>query len=106
MLKIIIAIAVIVMFLIFVPFLRDMMMVKKDLAKNPIESKFNTFFETINEELMNGNGELTLFDDDPRAANIQDPKSINTVLLRGRKSDRHTKLYVFLARTEMAKNIL
>lgn len=65
MLKIIIAIAVIVMFLIFVPFLRDMMMVKKDLAKNPIERKFKKFFETINEELMNGNGELTLFDDDP-----------------------------------------
>ena len=80
MLKIIIAIAVIVMFLIFVPFLRDMMMVKKDLAKNPIDRKFKKFFDTINEELMNGNGELTLFDDDPRAANIQDPNQKNLLI--------------------------
>ena len=55
-------------------------MVKKDLAKNPIERKFKKFFETINEELMNGNGELTLFDDDSRAANIQDPNQKNLLI--------------------------
>lgn len=73
MLKIVIIIAIIILFLIFIPFVRDMMVSKKDLAKNPIEIKFKRFFDTISEELMNGNGELTLFDDDPRAANIQDP---------------------------------
>jgi len=30
--------------------------------------------------LMNGNGELTLFDDDPRAANIQDPNQKNLLI--------------------------
>ncbi len=73
MLEIIIAIAVIILFLIFIPFLRDMMMDKKELVKNPIEKRFKTFFDIISDELMDGNGELTLFDDDPRSANIQDP---------------------------------
>ena len=80
MLKIVIIIAIIILFLIFIPFIRDMMVSKKDLAKNPIEIKFKRFFDTISEELMNGNGELTLFDDDPRAANIQDPNQKNLLI--------------------------
>ena len=80
MLKIVIIIAIIILFLIFIPFIRDMMVSKKDLAKNPIEIKFKRFFDTISEELMNGNGELTLFDDDPRAANIQDSNQKNLLI--------------------------
>ena len=73
MVKAIVLIAIILLLIITVPFIRQLMMDKRDLRKLPIEKRFKTFMETINEGLFNGNAELTLFDDDPRLANMMDP---------------------------------
>lgn len=73
MVKAIVFIAIILLLIVTVSFIRQLMMDKRDLRKLPIEKRFKTFMETINEGLFNGNAELTLFDDDPRLANMMDP---------------------------------
>ena len=70
MVKAIVLIAIILLLVILVPFIRQLMMDKRDLRKAPIEVRFRTFMETINEGLLDGKAELTLFDDDPRQANM------------------------------------
>lgn len=77
---IILMIILLILAAIILPFTRDMMKDKVELAQNPINEKFKTLIAHINEGLMNGNGELTLFDDDPKLANLLDPNHPNMIV--------------------------
>ena len=55
-----------VLALIFVPFTRQLVKDKEELSRNPINKKFEILVGVINDIMLDGKGEITLFDDDPR----------------------------------------
>lgn len=54
--------------MIFLPFSRALMKDRSELLENPMEKKFNILITRINDLLMNGQGEVVKFKDDPRNA--------------------------------------
>lgn len=78
--KLIIIAAVLLIGLIFIPFFRQLIIDKCELKKQPLEKMFAVLIETINQELFNGNAELTTFDDDPRMANMMDDNHRNLIV--------------------------
>lgn len=72
--------AVLLIGLIFISFFRQLFIDKCELKKQPLEKMFAVLIETINQELFNGNAELTTFDDDPRMANMMDDNRRNLIV--------------------------
>lgn len=70
MATIIILIIVFIIAILIVPYMRQWAIDKVELTTNPIEKKFEVLVGMINNHLMNGLGEITLFDDDKRAMNL------------------------------------
>lgn len=70
MVRLIVLIVIILLLVIIVPFVRQLLMDKRDLRNFPIEERFKTIMNVVNNELFEGKAELTLFDDDPRLANM------------------------------------
>lgn len=70
MVTIIILIIVLILALVIVPFTRQIVKDKEELAKTPINEKFQILIAKINDGLLDGKGEITLFDDDPRLMNL------------------------------------
>ena len=66
MVTIIILIILLLVAIVFVPFTRQIMMDKEELAQTPVEKKFEVLVSIINDAMFNGKGELSLFDYDHR----------------------------------------
>lgn len=66
--------------MIFLPFGRALMKDRSELHENPMESKFCILVTRINELLMNGNGEVVKFKNDPRMLNLYDDNHANMII--------------------------
>lgn len=66
--------------MIFLPFSRALMKDRSELHENPMEKKFNILITRINDLLMNGKGEITIFKDDPRILNLFDDNHANMII--------------------------
>lgn len=65
---------------IFVPFTRQLVKDKEELSRNPINKKFEILVGAINEFMLDGKGEVTLFDDDPRLMNLMSEDKRNMLI--------------------------
>lgn len=66
--------------MIFLPFSRALMKDRSELHENPMEEKFNILLTRINDLLMNGNGEVVKFKNDPRMLNLFDDNHANMII--------------------------
>ena len=66
--------------MIFLPFSRALMKDRSELHENPMEKKFNILITRINDLLMNGQGEIVKFKDDPRMLNLFDDNHANMII--------------------------
>lgn len=66
--------------MIFLPFSRALMKDRTELHENPMEKKFNILITRINDLLMNGQGEVVKFKDDPRMLNLFDDNHANMII--------------------------
>ena len=69
-----------VLALIFVPFTRQLVKDKEELSRNPINKKFEISVGVINDVMLDGKGEVTLFDDDPRLMNLMSDDKRNMLI--------------------------
>ena len=69
-----------VLALIFVPFTRQLVKDKEELSRNPINKKFEILVGVINDIMLDGKGEITLFDDDPRLMNLMSDDKSNMLI--------------------------
>ena len=69
-----------VLALIFVPFTRQLVKDKEELSRNPINKKFEILVGVINDVMLDGKGEVTLFDDDPRLMNLMSDDKSNMLI--------------------------
>ena len=69
-----------VLALIFVPFTRQLVKDKEELSRNPINKKFEILVGVINDVMLDGKGEVTLFDDDPRLMNLMSDDKRNMLI--------------------------
>ena len=69
-----------VLALIFVPFTRQLVKDKEELSRNPINKKFEILVGVINDVMLEGKGEVTLFDDDPRLMNLMSDDKRNMLI--------------------------
>lgn len=68
------------MAMIFLPFSRALMKDRAELYENPMEKKFNILITQINTLLMNGQGEIVKFKNDPRMLNLFDENLPNMII--------------------------
>ncbi|MDE7080887.1 MAG: hypothetical protein K2O78_04455 [Muribaculaceae bacterium] len=66
--------------MIFLPFGRALMKDRAELHENPMEKKFDILITRINDLLMNGDGEVVKFKDDPRMLNLFDDNHANMII--------------------------
>ena len=66
--------------LLFVPFARQLAKDKMELAANPINEKFGILVGIINDALLAGGGEVTLFDDNPKLMNLFSKDQANILI--------------------------
>lgn len=66
--------------MIFLPFSRALMKDRSELHENPMEKKFNILITRINDLLINGQGEVVKFKDDPRMLNLFDHNHANMII--------------------------
>lgn len=71
---------VFVLAFIFVPFTRQLVKDKEELSRNPINKKFEILVGAINEFMLDGKGEVILFDDDPRLMNLMSEDKRNMLI--------------------------
>lgn len=78
----IVLLILVVLFLLLYPFIGALIKDKRELSDKTIEELFPFFFNTISNGLFEGNGELTLFDDNPKIANMMstDPNQQNMIV--------------------------
>ena len=69
-----------VLALIFVPITRPLVKDKAELSRNPITKKFEILVGVINDVMLDGKGEVTLFDDDPRLMNLMSDDKRNMLI--------------------------
>ena len=80
MTTIIILIVILIVALIAIAFSRQLVIDKQELLQTPINEKFKVLASVINEGLLDGKGELTLFDDDPRIMNLMSMNRQNLLI--------------------------
>lgn len=66
--------------MIFLPFSRSLMKDRAELHENPMEKKFGILLTRINDLMMNGNGDVVKFKDDPRMLNLFDDNHANMII--------------------------
>ena len=71
---------VFVLALIFVPFTRQLVKDKEELSRNPINKKFEILVGVINYIMLDGKGEVTLFEDEPRLMNLMSEERRNMLI--------------------------
>lgn len=76
----IVILIVTILAILILPFMRAMMKDREELHENPLEQKFSIFISRVNEVLMNGNGEVVKFKNDPRYLNLFDDKQQNMII--------------------------
>lgn len=80
MVTIIILIVVLLFAIIIVPFTRDLVKDKEELGRTPINEKFKVLVSIINDGLLDGKGEITLVDNDPRLMSLMSKEKRNMLI--------------------------
>lgn len=80
MATIIILVIVLIFSALIVPFARQLVKDKVELKQTPINKKFELLVSIINDTLLEGRGEITLFDDDPRLMNLMSDDRRNLLI--------------------------
>lgn len=80
MTTIIILITLLIFAILIVPFTRQIVKDKVELRQTPINEKFKVLVSVINEVMLDGKGEITLFDDDPRLMNLMSDERRNMLI--------------------------
>lgn len=73
----IIIIVVLIGSLIFISFARDLIKDRQELNERSLTERYNILMANVNAGILNGRGELTTFDDDPRLVNMMDHNRLN-----------------------------
>lgn len=76
----IIIIVVLIGSLIFISFTRDLIKDKQELKERALPERYGILLANINAGILNGHGELTTFDDDPRSVNMMDENRRNVLI--------------------------
>lgn len=66
--------------MLILPFSRALMKDRAELHENPLDKKFSILISRINQLMMNGNGEIVKFKDDPRMLNLFDESHANMIV--------------------------
>ncbi len=69
-----------VLAIFILPFSRALMKDRAVLHENPLDKKFKILLDRINDLMMNGKGEITVFKDDPRMLNLFDKNHANMII--------------------------
>jgi len=80
MTTIIILVILLIFSALIVPFARQLVKDKLELRQNPINKKFELLVSIINDAMLGGKGEITLFDDDPRLMNLMSDDRRNLLI--------------------------
>ncbi len=80
MTTIIILIVLLILAMLIIPFTRQLVLDKEELRKTPINEKFKELVTIINSTMLNSEGEITLFDDDPRLMNLMSENMRNMLI--------------------------
>lgn len=80
MTTIIILVALLIFAMLIIPFTRQLVLDKEELRKTPINEKFKELVTIINSTMLNGKGEITLFDDDPKLMNLMSENMRNMLI--------------------------
>lgn len=80
MTTIIILIVLLILAILIIPFTRQLVLDKEELRKTPINEKFKELVTIINSTMLDGEGEITLFDDDPRLMNLMSENKQNMLI--------------------------
>lgn len=80
MTTIIILIVLLILALVIIPFSRQLILDKEELHKTPINEKFKELVTIINNTMLNGEGEITLFDNNPRLMNLMSDNMRNMLI--------------------------
>lgn len=76
----IVILIIIILAILILPFSRDLMRDRTELYNNPMEKKFHIILSRINELLMDGNGRVVTFKNDPRSLNLFDKSRPNMII--------------------------
>lgn len=71
---------VLILAILIIPFARQMVKDKLELERNPINKKFEVLVGIINDAMLDGKGEITLFDDDPKMMNLMSDDKRNMLI--------------------------
>ncbi|MCR5454472.1 MAG: hypothetical protein K6F33_05745, partial [Bacteroidales bacterium] len=93
MTTIIVLIVILIVALIAIAFSRQLVMDKQELAATPINKKFEILASTINEGLLDGKGDLTVFDNDPHIMNLMSKQRQN-MLIQFHYSTGHLSIFL------------
>jgi len=77
---IIVLIILLLLAIAIVPFVRQMIIDSWELKRTPIYKKFEILAHIISDELMDGEGEITRFKDDPKMMNLMSPNKRNLLI--------------------------
>lgn len=77
---IIVLIIVLILAILIVPFARQMVKDKLELEDTPINKKFEVLVGIINDAMLDGKGEITLFDEDPKQMNLMSDTRSNLLI--------------------------
>lgn len=80
MTTIIILVILLIFSALIVPFARQLVKDKLELKQTPINKKFELLVSIINDTMLGGRGEITLFDDDPRLMNLMSDDRRNLLI--------------------------
>jgi hypothetical protein len=80
MVTIILLLILLLVALVFLPFTRQIMKDKVELAETPVNKKFEVLVSIINDALLDGKGELTLFDYDPKLMMLSSEQQKNILV--------------------------
>ena len=77
---IIVLIILLVLAILVVPFAREMIKDREELHSNPIQQKFSVLAQALSDGLMDGKGEVTVFDDNPKLMNLMSEDMRNLLI--------------------------
>lgn len=77
---IIVLLILLLLALVIVPFARQMIKDKEELHSNPIEQKFSVLAQALSDALMDGDGQVTVFEDNPKLMNLMSDNKRNLLI--------------------------
>ena len=78
---IIVLVVLLILALLVIPFTRQIVKDKQELESNPINEKFKILVDIVNDNILDGLGELILFDSEPRQMNLFSDERSNILIV-------------------------